>query len=326
MTVQETLFHTLVICDSELVQIYIKMDILCESNECQLTLYLTVSILAIICNIVVLIGMIGSRLWTRNQHLLIINLCVCDLLCTTWWTVATIVLYSPAGLYNQDSLDVEHCMVSTMDRVYCTIQMSTVLTIIIMAIDHYVAIVLPLRYKVILSRRRIVACIITVWVISVVICFITIAFTLARLALLKNEEDIAWNPCVPHGYTKFIMFFLLTLVSVAIFIMVYVYIRVLIEIRKSAAFMRNMIGQSQSHDNKKNHHAVVTTLLVLLTFIIGWVPYMTSYFIYLNFSIVQTMLILNALYDPLIYAIRLTQVRQSIKQVFFSIKCNQEVQ
>ena len=140
--------------------------------------------------------------------------------------------------------------------------------------------------------------------------------TLARI--LNNEQDILLNLCVLRVDTIYIYSFLLTLVGVAIFIMVYVYIRVLIEIRKSAAFMRNMIGQSQSHDNKNNHHAVVTTLLVLLTVIIGWVSYTTAYLIYLNFSIVQTMLILNTLYDPLIYAIRLTQVRQVIKQMFFS--------
>ena len=53
--------------------------------------------LGIICNSVVLIGMLGSRLWTRNQYLLIINLCLCDLLSTTWWTVGGIVLHNPSA-------------------------------------------------------------------------------------------------------------------------------------------------------------------------------------------------------------------------------------
>ena len=293
----------------------------CLSKTCRVLLYIPIGTLAIICNIVVLIGMLGSRLWSRNQHLLIINLCVCDLLSTTWWTVGSVALYNPTApdVYYDE---VYFCLKINIYWIYLMFQMSIVLTIVTMAIDHYVAIVLPLRYEVILSRRRIVACMVTPWVIPIIINFMMLVITLVGS---NSRYGMLFNLC---DDTLFLLRMqvsvvcLSILILAAIIIMLYVYIRVLIEIRRSAVLMRNMIGQSQSHDHRKNHHAVVTTLLVLVTFIIGWVPYITTQYINFGFYILEIMPIVNTLCDPLIYAIRLTKVQQSIKKVFSRLKCN----
>ena len=272
------------------------MDPLCNSQTCTLSLFIPICTLGIICNIVVLIGMIGSRLWTRNQYLLIINLCVCDLQCTTWWTIGIIALYNPDSTAFLSRYD---CLHSNIYRIYVMFQMSTVLTIIVMAIDHYVAIVLPLRYNVILSRRRMIYCVISTWVIPITIYCILITINLVRFGM-----GTLYFLCI-EGLSRTVpLISLVILVFAAIFIMFYIYIRVLIEIRRSAAFMRNMIGQSQPRDNMNNHRAVVTTLLVLVTFIMGWIPYIISYCMAYSSNILRITPILNTICDPLIYAIR----------------------
>ena len=149
-------------------------------------LYVPPGILGIICNVVVLIGIIGSRLWTRNQYLLIINLCVCDLLYATWWTVCCVALYD----YSNMDVDVYRCLEAIFLRFYYMLQMSTVLTIVMMAIGQNVTIVQPLWYQLIMSRRRMVACIIVTWATPLIINLIMIVITLA-----KSEEGLSYGFC-----------------------------------------------------------------------------------------------------------------------------------
>ena len=283
----------------------------------------TLSSLGIIANMVVLIGMLRSRLWTSNQYRLIINLCMCDLLLATSGLVMMIFDYLYVTYLKPEFL----CLGYVMDRFYYTAQMSTVLTITTMTLDHYVAIIQPLRYHVIFSRLRLVACLITLWVMSMLFGFTR--FAVSSVMSVNDGEPftafmLCFNKYIPRNL-QYEFYCLWAPITTAIVIMMYVYIRVLIEIRKSAASMRNMIGHSQSCDHKKNHRALITTLLILGTFIFGWVPYgicaLPIRITDVRVSLVVNNLLLilpvvNTVCDPLIYSIRLTKVRQSIRKVF----------
>ena len=279
--------------------------------------------LGIIANMIVLIGMLGSRLWTSNQYLLIINLCICDLLLATSRLVMMIFDYLYVTYLKPEFL----CLGYIMDRCYYTAQMSTVLTITTMTLDHYVAIILPLRYHVIFSRHRLVVCLITLWVMSTLFGFTRLA--VSSVMSVNDGEPftvfmLCYNKYIPRNL-QYEFYCLWAPITTAIVIMVYVYIRVLIEIRKSAASMRHMIGPSQSCDHKMNHRAVITTLLILGTFIFGWVPYgicalpirITNAHLGLVVNYLFMILpVVNTVCDPLIYSIRLIKVQQSIKKVF----------
>ena len=279
--------------------------------------------LGIIANMIVLIGMLGSRLWTSNQYILIINLCICDLLLATSRLVMLIFDYLFVTYLKPEFL----CLGYIMDRFYYTSQMSTILTITTMTLDHYVAIILPLRYHVIFSRHRLVVCLITLWVMATLFGFTRLAFS---LVMSVNDGEpftvfmLCYNKYIPQNL-QYEFYCLWAPITTAIVVMIYVYIRVLIEIRKSAASMRNMIGHSQSCDHKMNHRALITTLLILGTFIFGWVPYgicaLPIRITGARMRLVENHLLMilpvvNTICDPLIYSIRLTKVRQSIRKVF----------
>ena len=274
--------------------------------------------LGIIANMIVLVGMLGSRLWTSNQYLLIINLCICDLLLATSMLVMMIFDYLYVTYLKHEFL----CLGYIMDRCYYTAQHITTMTL-----DHYVAIIQPLRYHVIFSRFRLVACLITLWVMSTLFGFTR--FAVSSVMSVNDGEPftafmLCYNKYIPRNL-QYELYCLWAPITTAIVIMIYVYIRVLIEIRKSAASMRNMIGHSQSCDHKMNHRALITTLLILGTFIFGWVPYgicaLPIRITDVRVSLVKNHLLLilpvvNTVCDPLIYSIRLTKVRQSIRKVF----------
>ena len=119
-----------------------------------------------------------------------------------------------------------------------------------------------------------------------------------------------------HVLLAFLCFFLMTVVYSCVYFMV----------RKQQRLKRAQTQQSQ-----KNYTALVTTILNLASFLVSWMPsacYENSLLMYpsstatsYKFALSSNMMLsyvvcLNSLCDPLIYAIRLTGVRQVWKRTF----------
>ena len=198
-------------------------------------------------------------------------------------------------------------------------------------IDQFIAIVKPLHYNSIVTSIRATACIALIWIVS----FITVVIETIpeTLEYYKNDGN-QYSFCfyMRYEYLPRIPYFL---VIPELIVLVLLYTRIYVAFKK---FVKRR--ESFRPDDQHNNKAIVTTLLIIGTFMVSWVPY--SLFIivisifsdkvftffpqYVFASIVWTclsLILMNSCCDALIYAWRLEVVKQGYKAMFRNIcrKC-----
>ena len=275
------------------------------------------SVFGIIANILVLLGITHQSNRINNHLLLIANLCISDILVAATFLTITVFLVVFVKL-----LVLFHCVIALLNRLYLAVQLSSILTIGAMAIDHYAAIVTPLEYHVTVTRRAVTRCIITIWVLSLISGVTRI---LVSLFLTVNDGDVINGSTICYNsyisdmvHFRYEMYMYLAIILATIVLMLYVYIHVLMAIRTSTEFM--------SGENRTNQRAIVTTILVMATFTICWLPYVLErieVIQYNNFTInhilsyvCQALPSVNTICDPIIYAIRLPHIVKGIRKAF----------
>ena len=207
----------------------------------------------------------------------------------------------------------------------CVILVS-LLNLLTLGIDHYIAIVKPLHYNRIVTNRRISACIVLIWILSFVASVIE---TIPEIInYYKNNAD--QFPFCLHMILNYMPRFPHLLVIPELIVLIILYTRIYVAYKKHVT-RRQYCRPDEQHNNK----AIVTTLLIIITFMISWVPYTIIHI--LNFILTDTfylnlpedtieklwfislmckaLILLNSLCDALIYALRLDTVKQGYKAV-----------
>jgi hypothetical protein len=284
------------------------------------------SMAGVVANSVVLVGILYKHQGLTNHFLLIINLCISDILLAVSWSTAILLIVLTG--YLPPSYD---CAFNLASRFHVVGHISTILTIMAMAVDHYVAIICPLKYQIILTKKRVIGCLIVIWLFSVTISSIKII--IGVIMSINNGDKLNTMICSDQYvdtrfYFQYELYFETIVIIASILIMFFVYIRILFEIRRSVAFTRDMVGQNQSGDLRRNKRVITTTMLVLGTFVTAWVPFVVAQYNELltdgfdyRLALISNYLFkampgVNTLCDPVIYAIRLIKIRTNIKRAF----------
>ena len=204
----------------------------------------------------------------------------------------------------------------------------SLLNLLMLGIDHYIAIVKPLHYNRTLSTKHISACVSFIWIFSFVASMIE---TIPKIiSYFKSNED---QFCL-YMIVEYLPRFPYLLVIPVFIVLVIIYTRIYVAYTKYVT-RRQIFHPDDQHNNK----AIVTTLLIIITFMIGWVPisvmtiistiYYTGVPMIFNdwlwFIVVMcgNLILLNSSCDALIYAWRLEVVRQGYKTVLTKLctKC-----
>ena len=204
----------------------------------------------------------------------------------------------------------------------------SLLNLLMLGIDHYIAIVKPLHYDRILSTKRLSACVAFIWIFSFVVSVIETIYKI--ISYFKSNED---QFCL-YMMLEYLPRFPYLLVIPVFIVLVIIYTRIYVAYTKYVT-RRQIFHPDDQHNNK----AIVTTLLIIITFMIGWVPvsvmtiistiYYTGVRMIFNdwlwFILVMcgNLILLNSSCDALIYAWRLEVVKQGYKIVLTKLcrKC-----
>lgn len=202
----------------------------------------------------------------------------------------------------------------------------TLLNLMGMAIDLFLAIVRPLHYPSLMNKTRATVTIAFFWVVAILCGFSDFFSTYPKFRnytwkyhfcefvyLTKHQEE----------YTTF------AIALACFFIMSFVYLRILLAVKRRH---QNIPIRTELQRNKK---ALYTTLLILFTFIICWLPMCLFQIILIIHVKVNPMgvhrilsalvavdpylynlMLLNCVFDPIIYAIRMADVRQGYRKLF----------
>ncbi|XP_069111313.1 melanocortin receptor 5-like [Argopecten irradians] len=287
-------------------------------------LILVMSFLALLINIVSICATSNIPRGLTTHSKLIISLALSDILITISVFVHVLnKVFNSAKippLMQPNQRLMSSCMFALINGLNTMAHLISLLNLLAMAIDHYVAVLQPLYYNVILSRVKGNVIIAFLWSLAFVggFCnFLTgLGSSKARTRYLNYCEVIMYNDF--HGEYLIMITTFICLVSI-----VFIYLRIYCEVKA----INNRLTQLQK-DSFHNKKSQITTLLIIGTFIVCWLP--TCIFqivmviqIQVNRQMVKNLfvtllrankylyalLLLNCVCDPIIYAVRLREVQ-----------------
>lgn len=259
-----------------------------------------------------------------NHSKLIISLAASDILVTisVFMHILIKVLVAPIILPTLDNMSerlTSACMFQFVNSINITAHIISLLNLFAMALDHYISILQPLHYYHIMNRFRGNLMITVLWVTAFVG-----GFSNFFAGFAKTAEDSYMNFCEYTLYTEYqaeyivIIMALICLISISV-----IYIRIYREVKRINAKCATLLK-----DGLHNKKALRTTLLIISTFVVCWLPSMTFQIamiiqVHVNTDSVKdlfetlirankylyALLIVNSLCDPVIYAVRLKEVQ-----------------
>ncbi|KAH3710450.1 hypothetical protein DPMN_069932 [Dreissena polymorpha] len=276
-------------------------------------------IIANVCSILATVHIPRDKWTTYNK--LIINLAVSDILVVT-------------------NVCVNHISVTLMDNSVCLGMLSTVLfnigltstlfNLLLMAVDHFLAIMYALRYDYLMSNFRSNVVIIFVWIISVLVSLLELFVVFADINV-KFDSDICINI---HANSKMNYEFVIVIfIFVAMTALLVIYTIICIQVRRIVRQDR-LCKRTESHSYK----AVKTTFLIIGTFALCWCP-LGTYHLWIFFvnedvltkvstemifrvnAILLAFMLSNTIWDPLIYAKRRSEVQFGYRRLFTKLFC-----
>lgn len=213
-------------------------------------------------------------------------------------------------------------------------------TLCVIALDRYVAIMWPLRYQSMLTKRKAWGVLLGVWGVAALISFLPIHMKWwvsddpVALSCLENPNCCDFNTNAAYAVTSSIVSFYIPLV-----IMVFVYCRVFQEARRQLQKIDRIEGRirTQSFSTQegnevkirrtkfgiKDHKALKTLGIIMGTFTICWLPFFVLNVvaaiwkmdnIKLPFRILNWIGYANSGFNPLIYC-RSPEFRCAFKEV-----------
>ncbi len=203
----------------------------------------------------------------------------------------------------------------------------TLLNLMGMAIDHFLAILRPLHYPTLMDRSRATGLLASFWVLAIVCGFSD--FLSAYPKYIRYTE--IYNYCEFIFLTKYQEEYPLFAIAIICFcVMTFTYVSMFRAIRR-----RHLNMGPVRHDVQRNKKALFTTLLILGTFIVCWLPTCLFQIIMIiavkidkssvahlvkKFTMADRylydLLILNTILDPIIYAVRMREVQLGYRRLF----------
>ena len=211
--------------------------------------------------------------------------------------------------------------------IVCSISM---LSILLITYDRFVAIVMPFYYRSNASKTRVLLKCLIIDAIPIVLCLI---IPILWKKTLKSEDVCLMVTVFPRAYIAIIIiptFFLTVLVKIIMYAIIF--FKMSKRLDRAKKMMQN--GSSQSHlqlerISKSNIALTKTGAIVLLSFIICWTPFIVHLIIQLcgrtSFEFANTMslatfmlILLNSALNPVIYVLRLSYFRRELRRAFGS--------
>ncbi|KAG8193406.1 hypothetical protein JTE90_009631 [Oedothorax gibbosus] len=189
-----------------------------------------------------------------------------------------------------------------------------------LAVNHYIGILRPLHYAATVTRRTAISAIVAMWVIPVV--FFLSYFSLVPDDGFQSEYCSKYNFLLrlPFRVTTSLLFF------VPLVLMSGMYGHMFFLVRHHQKGLASTKSSRQLHKNVK---AIITTLLILGTYVLGWMP-AVLYFIltcldcpmpFKDISLwvrvpigifINSMILVKSFVDPIIYVVRMPEIKSAM--------------
>ena len=310
------------------------------STKPQQIIAIALGILGIFGNVVSLFAIIklGSNSLTANLRL-VISLCMSDILTSIGVIIYICIEHNISDAESEDISENSTMCLSVGLRCFRMFaHIISLFNLCGLAFDNYSSLVKPLQYAATTFNNKATCIILLFWIIAFILGFSKFLLPIALPSYCKKKTEIEFCERIycsqfDSEYVVFVLTFL------CLFGMLGIYIVIFIKLQ------RPVLNHKMYRQQRRNRRGVLTTILILVTFMICWLPYcifeiaMTLRirsssdlsFMINDFRVIRTvdfylydLLLLNSIFDPLIYAKRLTEVRTGYRFLRkFLLQCSQ---
>ncbi|XP_067140189.1 adrenocorticotropic hormone receptor-like [Centruroides vittatus] len=201
---------------------------------------------------------------------------------------------------------------------------ASVLHLLALAVNHYIGILRPLHYAATVTRGAARMTIIAIWIIPLLFFFIYFSSVPAEGFQALNCLKVDFLFASTYRLTVSLLFFM------PLLMMTFMYIHIFLAFRKQKSTFINYPTATKLHKNVK---AVITTLFILGTYLIGWMPAVMFFALTCNDCPVpllnipenvrvtisifnNSMIVVKSFIDPIIYVIRMPEIKEALKSMW----------
>ena len=301
-----------------------------------------IGLVAISLNVLVLAALYHVKRQLTTHHRLIISLAISDIIVAgsvMFHTINKIVnpVYRPGGFEFETKRLVSWCTYLNIKALHSTGLNMTMLNLMLMATDHFVAVMKPLQYHVLMSKYRVKSAIVLLWSIAIVLGY---SDFFSAAYIYHMNVQFGYNYCEVVSLTTYQEeFAVLTVAPVCLGVMFYFYGRIYMKIRRHRR-PGYVMADSRLAMGRKTTKALITTLLNMGTFIITWLPmclFQVIMLVEVHFDVAKVqknwrllaevdkylfdLLMFNAIADSIIYAVRVREVNLGLVRIWNKTCC-----
>lgn len=287
-------------------------------------LLLTACILSLLFNVVIVISVRWVRKSLSPTLYLSLSLSVADAYASLVLGLGLVVNSLLPIVYGVNLGPFNACFVLVLEAFRLGGVVVAVLHLLALAINHYVGILRPLHYAATVTKGTVF------WVIGAMWLF-PVVFFLSYFSLVP--EDGFQSPyCnsyefllrIPFRATVSVLFF------VPLILMSIMYMHMFVVVKRH---QRGVLQLSSSRHLHKSVKAIITTLLILGTYVLGWMP-AVLYFIltcldcavpFMEIPLwvripvgffINSMIVVKSFVDPIIYVVRMPEIKNAMKSLY----------
>lgn len=225
------------------------------------------------------------------------------------------------------------CLILALEGFRVGAMITSVLHLLGLAINHYIGIVKPLHYQSIMTRFNTCLTIALTWLLPLVFCMV-------YFSVIKDEGFQSEN-CAKFEFllVRKFRYIVASLFFLPLLVMVFIYAHILVIIRRHR---RGVLQYQQTEQTKaqmkSNIKAVVTTLLILGTYLLGWIPAVMIFIVICNdcaqplsiygkhpilltvlTAAFNSLIIAKSCIDPIVYAARITEIKEALRRMRYQL-------
>ena len=204
--------------------------------------------------------------------------------------------------------------VSTLSLIWHIL--ATLTHLVLITTDRYIAIKKPLRYREIVTTRRVTVAVISGWAFTI---FVTIQESI--LAAVNSDTNI---------YSIYLTISTITVTgfaSISIIAIVGIYLYIFSETRRQQRIEIEHLSVEEITTIRKNNKATKVLGIILITLIVAYLPTIISVIVYFSVNLegrvlncmaswVATLIMLGSLCNPIIYCWRMEKFRHAFLEIF----------
>lgn len=293
-------------------------------------LIFVLSVLAFVTNGLTLTAICYIRRRLSANQMMMLSLCCADLLSSVGIFMRSVIDHSfNMHLVAEEKKYAATCLYKVVMAITLSGHNATLFNLLSLAVDHYCAIAKPLTHNLYMSKSRVQAILVTFWILAVIFGFSDFWMP-SPLHSHCMDHTTGASYCTRVFCTVYeadhLMF---CIVLTCLVVMTAMYGSIMCILR---TYQKQEYATVSQRKAQRHIRGLITSFIILGLFTVLWLPscIMDAYTILrvhysTDFRIVKThsklmwylyaLVILNAVCDPIIYALRMREIQESLKSL-----------